>query len=63
MTKIGYAAMLEQFHPTDLLDWCAQAETAAITRGSSVAGAPGYGSARSARSTIATSRSAIPRWG
>jgi hypothetical protein len=20
MTKIGYAAMLEQFHPTDLLD-------------------------------------------
>ena len=23
MTKIGYAAMLEQFHPTDLLDWCA----------------------------------------
>ena len=28
MTRIGYAAMLEQFHPTDLLDWCAQAETA-----------------------------------
>ena len=26
MTTIGYAAMLEQFHPTDLLDWCAQAE-------------------------------------
>ena len=23
MTTIGYAAMLEQFHPTDLLDWCA----------------------------------------
>jgi hypothetical protein len=21
MTKIGYACMLEQFHPTDLLDW------------------------------------------
>ena len=28
MAKIGYAAMLEQFHPTDLLDWCAQAEAA-----------------------------------
>ena len=26
MTTIGYAAMLEQFHPTELLDWCAQAE-------------------------------------
>ena len=26
MTTIGYAAMIEQFHPTDLLDWCAQAE-------------------------------------
>ena len=23
MTTIGYAAMLEQFHPTDLLDYCA----------------------------------------
>ena len=23
MTQIGYAAMLEQFHPTELLDWCA----------------------------------------
>ena len=33
MTKIGYAAMLEQFHPTDLLDWCAQAEAAGFTRG------------------------------
>ncbi|HET7181694.1 MAG TPA: TIGR03557 family F420-dependent LLM class oxidoreductase [Candidatus Limnocylindrales bacterium] len=25
-TKIGYAASMEQFHPTDLLDWCEQAE-------------------------------------
>ena len=33
MTKIGYAAMLEQFHPTDLLDWCAQAETAGFEAG------------------------------
>ena len=33
MTKIGYAAMLEQFHPTDLLDWCAQAESAGFTAG------------------------------
>jgi coenzyme F420-dependent glucose-6-phosphate dehydrogenase len=33
MTKIGYAAMLEQFHPTDLLDWCAQAETAGFSAG------------------------------
>ena len=33
MTKIGYAAMLEQFHPTDLLDWCAQAEAAGFTAG------------------------------
>ena len=33
MTKIGYAAMLEQFHPTDLLDWCAAAETAGFTAG------------------------------
>ena len=31
--KIGYAAMLEQFHPTDLLDWCAQAETAGFSAG------------------------------
>ena len=28
MTKIGYAAMLEQFHPTELLDYCAAAEDA-----------------------------------
>ena len=33
MTKIGYAAMLEQFHPTDLLDWCAQAESAGFEAG------------------------------
>jgi coenzyme F420-dependent glucose-6-phosphate dehydrogenase len=32
-TKIGYAAMLEQFHPTDLLDWCAQAEEAGFEAG------------------------------
>ena len=33
MAKIGYAAMLEQFHPTDLLDWCAQAESAGFSAG------------------------------
>jgi G6PDH family F420-dependent oxidoreductase len=33
MTTIGYAAMLEQFHPTDLLDWCALAETAGFEAG------------------------------
>jgi len=33
MTKIGYAAMLEQFHPTDLLDWCVRAETAGFDAG------------------------------
>ncbi|MEP6680936.1 MAG: TIGR03557 family F420-dependent LLM class oxidoreductase [Chloroflexota bacterium] len=33
MTKIGYAAMLEQFHPTELLDWCALAETAGFDAG------------------------------
>ncbi len=33
MAKIGYAAMLEQFHPTDLLDWCAQAEAAGFEAG------------------------------
>jgi coenzyme F420-dependent glucose-6-phosphate dehydrogenase len=33
MTTIGYAAMLEQFHPTDLLDWCAQAEAAGFEAG------------------------------
>ena len=32
MAKIGYAAMLEQFHPTDLLDWCARAEAAGFDR-------------------------------
>lgn len=33
MTKIGYAAMLEQFHPTELLDYCAAAEVASFTAG------------------------------
>ena len=33
MTTIGYAAMLEQFHPTDLLDWCAGAEAAGFSAG------------------------------
>jgi G6PDH family F420-dependent oxidoreductase len=33
MTTIGYAAMLEQFHPTDLLDWCARAEAAGFDAG------------------------------
>ena len=33
MTKIGYAAMLEQFHPTDLLEWCPQAEAAGFSAG------------------------------
>ncbi len=33
MAKIGYAAMLEQFHPTDLLDWCSQAESAGFSAG------------------------------
>ena len=33
MATIGYAAMLEQFHPTDLLDWCAQAEAAGFSAG------------------------------
>jgi G6PDH family F420-dependent oxidoreductase len=33
MTKIGYAAMLEQFHPTDLLDYCAAAEDAGFSAG------------------------------
>ena len=33
MTKIGYAAMLEQFHPTELLGWCEQAETAGFSAG------------------------------
>jgi len=33
MAKIGYAAMLEQFHPTELLDWCAQAEAAGFSAG------------------------------
>ena len=33
MAKIGYAAMLEQFHPTELLDWCAQAEEAGFEAG------------------------------
>ncbi len=33
MTTIGYAAMLEQFHPTDLLDWCEAAEGAGFSAG------------------------------
>ena len=33
MTKIGYAAMLEQFHPTDLLEWCPRAEAAGFSAG------------------------------
>jgi G6PDH family F420-dependent oxidoreductase len=33
MTTIGYAAMLEQFHPNDLLDWCAAAEGAGFRAG------------------------------
>ncbi len=33
MAKIGYAAMLEQFHPTDLLDWCPRAEQAGFSAG------------------------------
>ena len=33
MTKIGYAAMLEQFHPTDLVNWCVQAEAAGFSAG------------------------------
>ena len=33
MTTIGYAAMLEQFHPTDLLEWCPQAEAAGFAAG------------------------------
>ena len=33
MTTIGYAAMLEQFHPTDLLEWCVQAEGAGFSAG------------------------------
>ena len=33
MTRIGYAAMLEQFHPTDLLEWCSQAEEAGFDAG------------------------------
>ncbi len=33
MTTIGYAAMLEQFHPTDLLEWCPQAEAAGFRAG------------------------------
>ncbi len=33
MTRIGYAAMLEQFHPTELLDLCSAAETAGFSAG------------------------------
>jgi coenzyme F420-dependent glucose-6-phosphate dehydrogenase len=33
MTKIGYACMLEQFHPTDLLDWAERAEAGGFEAG------------------------------
>jgi coenzyme F420-dependent glucose-6-phosphate dehydrogenase len=33
VATIGYAASLEQFHPNDLLDWCAQAEAAGFSAG------------------------------
>ncbi len=33
MTKIGYAAMLEQFHPTELLELCTAAESAGFSAG------------------------------
>jgi coenzyme F420-dependent glucose-6-phosphate dehydrogenase len=33
MTKIGYAAMLEQFHPNDLLDWAELAEASGFDAG------------------------------
>jgi G6PDH family F420-dependent oxidoreductase len=33
VTKIGYAAMLEQFHPNDLLEWAEQAERAGFSAG------------------------------
>ena len=33
MTKIGYAAMLEQFHPTELLDLARAAEAAGFEAG------------------------------
>jgi G6PDH family F420-dependent oxidoreductase len=33
VTKIGYAAMLEQFHPTDLVDYCVAAEGAGFDAG------------------------------
>ena len=33
MTRIGYAAMLEQFQPTELLDYCAAAEAAGFEAG------------------------------
>jgi G6PDH family F420-dependent oxidoreductase len=33
MAKIGYAAMLEQFHPTELLDLCTAAEEAGFSAG------------------------------
>jgi G6PDH family F420-dependent oxidoreductase len=33
VAKIGYAAMLEQFHPSDLLDWAERAEAAGFAAG------------------------------
>src|SRR5438128_10204329 len=31
MAQIGYAAMLEQFHPRELVDFCAKAEAAGFS--------------------------------
>src|SRR4051812_14334926 len=33
VAKIGYSASLEQFHPNDLLDWCAESEAAGFDAG------------------------------
>src|SRR5437773_12121958 len=33
VAKIGYSASLEQFHPNDLLTWCAEAEAAGFDAG------------------------------
>jgi len=33
VAKIGYAVALEQFHPTPMLDWCAQAEESGFSAG------------------------------
>ena len=49
MTKIGYAAMLEQFHPTELLDYCAAAEEAGFEPGSWSASTSSHGRRSRAR--------------